>query len=98
MISLYRPKATSINTCDVEVTSEMLELAYIIAETIHDQWALGRLEQGWTYGSERNDEKKMHPCLVPYEELSYEEKSFDRNTALETLKCFVKLGYTIEKK
>ena len=48
MISLYRPKATSINTCDVEVTSEMLELAYIIAETIHDQWALGRSEQGWT--------------------------------------------------
>ena len=33
-----------------------------------------------------------------YEELSDDEKSYDRNTALETLKCIIKLGYTIEKK
>ncbi|MBQ1398136.1 MAG: dNTP triphosphohydrolase, partial [Clostridia bacterium] len=45
-----------------------------------------------------NDEEKKHPCLVEYEELSDDEKSYDRNTALETLKCIVKLGYTIEKK
>jgi hypothetical protein len=34
---------------------------------------------------------------VPYEELTDSEKEYDRNTALETLKLVLKLGYKIEK-
>ena len=37
------------------------------------------------------------PLLVPYNELPEIEKDYDRNTALETLKLIVKLGYSIEK-
>jgi hypothetical protein len=29
---------------------------------------------------------KQHPCLVPYEELPEEEKVYDRNSSVETLK------------
>ena len=42
------------------------------------------------------DEKET-PCLVPYSELSEEEKEYDRKTAMETIKLIVKLGYRIEK-
>lgn len=35
------------------------------------------------------------PCMVPFEELSDNEKAYDLNTAFETLKVLVKLGYTI---
>ena len=41
--------------------------------------------------------EKTTPLLVPYAELSESEKEYDRNTALETLKLIVKLGYEIKK-
>lgn len=40
--------------------------------------------------------KKTNPTLVPYDELPESEKEYDRNTALETLKLIVKLGYEIK--
>ena len=56
-----------------------------------------RIEQGWTYGAERSDALRQHPCLIPYEELPEVEKDYDRNTALGTLKLIRKLGFKIEK-
>ena len=43
------------------------------------------------------DEKKETPCLVPYEELPEIEKAYDRNTAFNTLKYIVSLGFQISK-
>ena len=40
---------------------------------------------------------KQHPCLVPYEELPEEEKVYDRNSSVETLKLIMKLGFKISK-
>ena len=45
----------------------------------------------------RDDAKKETPCLVPYNELTETEKEYDRNTAIETLKLIVALGYEIKK-
>lgn len=56
-----------------------------------------RIEQGWTYGKKRDDVLKQHPCLVPYEELPEEEKVYDRNSSVETLKLIMKLGFKISK-
>jgi ryanodine receptor 2 len=55
------------------------------------------MEQGWTYGIERNDALKQHPCLIPYEELPEIEKAYDRDTAIGTLKLICKLGFKISK-
>lgn len=90
---MYKPNP--IDTSDLVLSAELLELTEKIAENVHDVWAVGRLEQGWTYGKERNDELKTTPCLVPYSELPESEKEYDRNTALETLKLIIKLGYKI---
>ena len=73
----------------------MDELVEKIAKNVHDVWAQSRMEQGWTYGEERNDTLKTHPCLVPYEELSEEEKAYDRNTSQQTLKLIMSLGFKI---
>lgn len=91
----YTPK--QIDTSDIELSSELLELTEKLAENTHDVWAASRINQGWKYGKQRNDEKKETPCLVPYGELPESEKDYDRNTALETLKHIIKLGYRIEK-
>lgn len=45
----------------------------------------------------RDDIHKKHPCLVPYDELPEEEKEYDRNTAMNTIKMVKKLGFRIEK-
>ena len=68
-----------------------------IAANVHDVWAVGRIAEGWTYGEEKNVELKTTPCLVPYDELPESEKDFDRNTAMETLRLIVKMGYKITK-
>ena len=69
-----------------------------IAENVHEVWAASRLAEGWTYGAERNDRLKPHPCLVPYNELPEIEKEYDRNTAMQTLRLIKKLGFDIIKK
>lgn len=60
-------------------------------------WSKTRIEQGWTYGEKRDDVLKQHPCLIPYEELPEEEKVYDRNSSVETLKLIMKLGFKISK-
>ena len=86
-----------VNTSDVFLPEELLALTEKIAENVHDVWAVGRISEGWVYGPVKNLEKKTTPQLVPYDELSDSEKEYDRNTALETLKLIVKLGYRIDK-
>ena len=92
---MYVPKP--VDTADVTLSPDIVELGEKIAENVHDVWAEGRIKEGWSYGEKRNDIFKLNPCLVPYNELSDSEKSYDRNTAMETLKLIMKLGYKIEK-
>lgn len=92
---MYLPKP--MDTSDIELSKELLTLTEKIAENVHEVWAAGRIAEGWTYGDVRNDELKTTPCLVPYDKLPESEKEYDRNTAMETLRMIIKLGYTITK-
>lgn len=92
---MYTPKP--IDTSDVELPEDLLQLKEKIAENVHEVWSVGRMAEGWTYGEVKDLEKKTTPQLVSYSELPEEEKDFDRNTAFETLKLIIKLGYTIRK-
>lgn len=87
-----------ISTDDIHLSNEIVELSELIAKNVHEVWAASRMAEGWKFGKERNDTLKTHRCLVPYEELPEEEKDYDRNTALETLKLIQKLGFEIKKK
>lgn len=91
----YMPQP--IDTNDVVLPEELNALAEDIAKNVHEVWSEGRMKDGWTYGEERNDVKKHHPCLVPYEDLTETEKVYDRNTSQETLKLIMKLGFKIVK-
>ena len=87
-----------IDTSAVQLPGKLDVLGELIAKNVHEVWAQSRMEEGWTYGKERNDELKQHPCLVPYEDLPEEEKAYDRNTAFGTLKLISKLGFKISKR
>ncbi len=90
----YTPQP--IDTNDVKLPEELRLLVEKMSKNVHEVWAEARIRQGWKYGEQRNDELKTHPCLVPYEELPEEEKEYDRNTSVETLKLILKLGFRIE--
>ena len=92
----YLPEPISVE--EVELPKELEALVERMARNVHEVWAQNRLQQGWTYGPKRDDILKQHPCLVPYDELSEEEKGYDRETALSTLKLIMKLGWKIDNK
>lgn len=79
----------------VNLPEELLLLVDQLSKNVHEVWAKNRMEQGWTYGDQRDDKKKTHPCLIPYEQLPEVEKAYDRDTAMETLKLIVSLGFRI---
>ena len=93
---MYKPKP--ISTDDVVVSDDILALAEKLAENTHEVWAEGKLNDGWKYGEKLDKENKTHPLIVPYNELSEQDKDYDRRTSLEALKLLIKLGYKIEKK
>ena len=94
--SIYVPHL--IDLSDVELGDELIELREAIAEHAHDVWAAERQAQGWTYGPQRNDELKQTPCMVPYSKLPENEKTFDRDMAMNTIKLLKKLGWDLVKR
>ena len=94
-MSTYNPKP--IDTSAIELSRDLLDLTEQIAENVHEVWSAGRIAEGWTYGEKRDDKLKQTPCLVPYSMLPESEKEYDRQTALNTLKLVIALGYRIEK-
>ena len=86
-----------IDTSDVKLPKDLEQLVEQMSKNVHEVWAETRIQQGWTFGEQRNDELKTHPCLVPYEELPEEEKDYDRNTSIGTLKLIMKLGFKISQ-
>lgn len=94
--SRYVPQP--IDTQGVVLPQELMDLVEKLAKNVHEVWAQSRIEQGWTYGPIRSDERKETPCLVEYEKLSETERAYDRDTAMETLKLITKLGFKISKR
>lgn len=86
------------DTSDIELPEELNSLVESLAKNVHEVWAVNRMNEGWTYGPERDDTNKKHPCLVPYEDLSDEEKEYDRATSQETVKLILKAGFKILKR
>lgn len=92
---IYQPKPIDVSS--VKITTDVLNLTEILARNTHEIWATQRLAEGWRWGAERDDARKEHPCLIPYESLPESEKEVDRQAALGTLKAMIALGYRITK-
>jgi hypothetical protein len=91
----YRPRP--IDTSNVELPREIEELTDRLSRNAHEIWARQRLADGWRRGQTRDDAGKLHPCLIPYDELPEAEKTYDRATAMETVKAILALGFRISR-
>jgi RyR domain len=77
---------------------ELAELAERLSRRLHEAWVDIRVAQRWTYGPHRNDDRREHPCLVPYDDLPEEEQSTDREMALAALRAIRDLGYMVVRR
>ena len=95
MVTDYKPKP--IPTEKTVLSDEILELVELLAENAHDIWAAERLRDGWTFGPERDETERRHPCLVPYAQLSERERDYDRTMVIGSVRAILALGFTISR-
>jgi hypothetical protein len=91
--SKYNPEPE--DTSAIELDPNLRDKIEALARNNHDVWARARLNQGWKYGPEPNNDRKEHPGLVPYEQLTETEKDIDRGTVVQALKVAIKHGLDI---
>ncbi|MDE6374018.1 MAG: Ryanodine receptor Ryr [Clostridia bacterium] len=94
-VKKYVPKP--LDTADIQLSGELCALAEALAKNTHEVWSAGKIADGWIYGEEIDADKKTHPSLVEYEQLSEAQKDYDRRTSAETLKFVVANGFKISK-
>lgn len=92
----YLPKP--IDTSHVSLSPELETLIQELARNTHEVWAQKRMQEGWSYGSKRDDAHKKHPDLVPYEDLTEVERSYDGEVVTQVVKGILALGYGIVKR
>lgn len=90
---VYHPQPFDNYT--IPFPEELETLTEDLSKNVHEVWAARRMAEGWKYGPVRDDMKKEHPCLIPYENLSEEDKDYDRATALSTIRFILAKGYTL---
>ncbi|HNX66936.1 MAG TPA: RyR domain-containing protein [Bacteroidales bacterium] len=92
--SHYKPAVSALD--NILLPKSLTDNIDLIARSVHDEWARKRISEGWSYGPSQDISKKHHPSLVPYDELPENEKEYDRQTALTTLKTVVSMGFRID--
>jgi hypothetical protein len=50
-----------------------------LAEKEHEQWVEERVKKGWVYGPDRDDQRKIHGCIVTWAQLSEAQRQKDKN-------------------
>lgn len=46
-------------------------------EMSHDSWVALKLAEGWSWGATKDPEKKLHPCILPYDMLPPAQRAKD---------------------
>ena len=57
--------------------STILASPMVTAELSHIGWMEHKASDGWVYGEEKDPEKKTHPCMVEYSQLTAEHRFKD---------------------
>ncbi|XP_070401457.1 ryanodine receptor 2 isoform X2 [Nothobranchius furzeri] len=83
---------TPVDTSQIVLPPHLERIREKLAENIHELWVMNKIELGWTYGAVRDDNKRQHPCLVEFPRLPEQERSYNLQMSLETLKTLLALG------
>jgi hypothetical protein len=75
-----------------EFTGDELEE---LAELEHERWVADKQRAGWRYGPVRDDARKIHNLLVPWEQLPEVERDKDRQPVRELPMMLAHAGFEI---
>ena len=56
-----------------------------LARIEHRRWMADRIDRGWCYGAQRDNDRRLHPSLRPYDQLENTERDKDRNAVLKLI-------------
>ena len=68
-----------------------------LAITEHRRWAASRRLSGWRFGATRDNTKKLHPDLVPWDDLDEATREYDREPVRNLPQLLAAIGYGIER-
>jgi len=92
-IETYRPAPLDVS--HVCIPEALLPLVENLAVNTHEIWASKRIREGWVVGDSRDDRKKTHPDLVPFNQLSVTEQDYDREVVENVILGCISLGFNI---
>jgi len=79
----FKPRALHLDDVEIET----------MAKVEHLRWSWEKRLNGWTWGEVRDTRRKKHPGLVPYEDLSENEKEKDRELVRLTPAILMDISY-----
>jgi voltage-gated potassium channel Kch len=68
-----------------------------LARAEHDRWWHDLVRDGWTFGPEKDPERKRHPKLVPWSELTEEDRDKDREPVRALPHMLARVGFEIQR-
>jgi hypothetical protein len=71
--------------------------AELLARREHERWVARKVKTGWRYGDPRDDVRKLHPCIVPWADLSEDERVKDRLLVHHLPEIVAAAGMTIAR-
>ncbi|KHN75295.1 Ryanodine receptor 44F [Toxocara canis] len=86
---------TPVDISSVILPHFAMDIHEKLAENLHELWAMRKIELGWTFGEVRDEIQRQHPCLTSFDRLPTNEKNYNINLAIDTLKTIDALGYNM---
>ena len=62
----------------IQGIKELSRRPELTPQEMHENWFQYKLNEGWTYGVEKDIAAKVHPCMLPYDDLPEHEKVKDK--------------------
>ncbi len=69
----------------------------LLAREEHERWMAQRLGLGWKYAKQRDDARKLHDALKPYDQLDEASREKDRDAVAEIPATLASAGFAIRR-
>ena len=87
----------AVNDRDIQLLEFRPREVDFLAKREHDRWCQERREKGWTQGAPRDNVKKLHPDLVPFEDLTPNSQQKDRIAVLSIPKLLKEIKMELRR-
>jgi hypothetical protein len=79
LVNLRLVEGTATAAEEESVRAQLEYVLEALAEAEHDGWTEWHLARGWRYAPSRDDENRLHPCLLPFRQLPKVDVDKDRD-------------------